>query len=44
LGKLYGNLGKFDEAINIWEEGLKLVPNDLRFKENIMKAQKLKQN
>ena len=31
-GTLLGNLGKYDEAIHLWELGLRIDPADQRFK------------
>jgi len=42
LGKIYGNLNKFDEAIEIWRAGQSVDPGDKRFKEMILQAMKLK--
>lgn len=42
LGKAYGNLEKFDFAIQVWEEGKRVDPNDHRFDELISKAKELK--
>ena len=33
-----GNLGRFDEAIRIWQLGLQIDPKDQRFIEYINKA------
>ena len=40
-GVLLGNLGKYDEAIQIWKLGLRIDPSDHRFKDNIAGAIKL---
>ena len=41
-GKLMGILNRLDEAISIWQTGLKYSPNDIRFKDLIAKAFALK--
>jgi len=41
LGKLYGNLGQFNQAISVWLDGLRLNPENEGFKELIQEAQKL---
>jgi len=43
LGKLYGNLEKFNQAISVWQDGLLVDPNDSRFKDLILRAQQLKE-
>ncbi len=43
LGKLYGNLGHWEEAILIWQDGKKRDPLDLRFDELIQRTESLKQ-
>jgi tetratricopeptide (TPR) repeat protein len=42
LGKLYGNLGDMDRAIQIWQKGLDYDPNDQEFPLLIQQAQELK--
>jgi tetratricopeptide (TPR) repeat protein len=41
-GKLLEKLGKYDEAIRIWNIGSSIDPSDQRFKQDIVKAIKLK--
>lgn len=43
MGKLLGNMDKFNLAIHFWEEGLRLDPQDERFTQLIMEAKKLQQ-
>ncbi|MCK5580362.1 MAG: tetratricopeptide repeat protein [Candidatus Omnitrophica bacterium] len=38
LGKLYGNLEKFDKAIDVWQEGLEISPQTNEFHQLIKKA------
>jgi tetratricopeptide (TPR) repeat protein len=42
LGKLLGNLNKFDQAIRIWEEALRLDPSDQAVHELINQAKTLR--
>ena len=44
LGKLFGNIGDFDRAIGLWEEGLRYHPDEERFKILIQEATRLKEN
>jgi Tfp pilus assembly protein PilF len=37
-GTLFANLGQYEEAVHIWEIGLKVDPSDQRFKSSIAKA------
>lgn len=41
LGKFFGNMDRFYEAINIWKEGASLDPADPRFPELIQEAERL---
>ncbi|MDZ4241963.1 MAG: tetratricopeptide repeat protein [Candidatus Omnitrophota bacterium] len=41
-GKVYGNAGKFDEAVEIWREGLRRSPADQRFGDLMRAAEGLK--
>jgi len=41
-GTLLANLGKYDEAILLWKQGLSIDPSDQRFKKDITKALRLK--
>ncbi len=41
LGKLYGNLEQFNRAITVWQDGLRVDPAEMRFKELIEKAKEL---
>ncbi len=41
MGALYGNLEKFDKAINLWQTGLRLYPDETKFKDLIQQAQVL---
>ncbi len=41
-GKFLANSGQLDAAINLWQVGLSIHPQELRFKENIDKAKALK--
>ena len=42
LGKVFGNTGEVDRAIEIWQLGIKVDPQDGRFKDLIRQAQELK--
>lgn len=42
LGKLMGNLNRFDDAIRTWQSGVALDPEDPRFKMLISQAEALK--
>jgi len=42
LGKLYGNLGEFENAIAIWQEGKRLAPGEPQFDELMSQAEELK--
>ena len=41
-GTLLGNVGQYDQAIHLWELGLKIDPLDQRFKQDIAEAIRLK--
>jgi len=41
LGKLYGNFEHFDQAIKVWQEGLRVDPTDERFNVLMRKAEEL---
>lgn len=41
-GKLFSNLGQFDEAIHMWELGSKIEPSDSRFNSYIAKVLAIK--
>lgn len=40
-GTLLGNMGKYDDAIRLWQLGLEIDPSDGRFKSNIAEARRL---
>jgi tetratricopeptide (TPR) repeat protein len=40
-GKLFGNTGELSTAISLWEDGLKLNPDDVRFQPLIDEARRL---
>lgn len=42
IGKLLGNMRKYDLAIQFWQEGSRFAPGDPRFDQLIAQAQKLK--
>lgn len=42
-GKFLGNLKRFDAAIEVWQQGLKIDPSDQRFLKLIEKAKRLKE-
>ena len=44
LGKLYGNLDEFDEAIYSWNEGLKVAPEEKIFIQYIHEAEAMKRD
>ena len=43
-GTLLENLGKYDEAVDVWEKGSNMNPSDQRFKKHIAKVMLLKSN
>ena len=42
LGKLLGNMDRFEDAIRVWQEGAALDPQDLRFEMLIRQAKDLR--
>lgn len=43
LGKFYGNLENFDQAIAVWQEGLRFYPDEKQFGQLIAQAKQLKE-